>query len=247
VTPAPLAVALAAVAALMTPAAAAADRQSRLLPLPATRTLSLELTIASLKIEGWARAEASIEIVRHAPSADALARMPIEFDESETHVRVSAVQTDGGTDPALCTEVTLRVPREARLTLVRVLEGEIAVNGLHGGIDASIQRGAITATDVSGAVRLESGIGNVIADRALLSSDGVLRLRSFNGDVRLSLVQRPTDARVMALALNGTIASDIPLTMKDSWGPMFGEATLGKGHPVISIDVVTGKIELKSP
>ncbi len=143
------------------------------------------------------------------------------------------------------TEVTLRVPRKARLTLVRVMEGQITVTGLHGSIDASIQRGPITASDVSGVVRLETGIGNVAADRALLSSEGLLRLRAFNGDVRLSLAQRPTDARVMALALNGTIASDIPLTMKDTWGPMFGEATLGKGHPVISIDVVTGKIEIR--
>ena len=65
-------------------------------------------------------------------------------------------------------------------------------------------------------------------------------MRAFNGDVRLTLDEVPTDARVMALALNGTISSDIPLTMKDTWGPRWGEATLGKGEPVVSIDVITG-------
>ena len=53
------------------------------------------------------------------------------------------------------------------------------------------------------------------------------------------LAERPADARIMALALNGD-QSDIPLTMKDTWGPRWGEATLGKGEPVISLDVVTG-------
>ena len=68
----------------------------------------------------------------------------------------------------------------------------------------------------------------------------MLRLRAFNGDVRLTLVERPADARVTTLGPNGTIASDIPLTMKDTWRPRWGEATLGKGEPVIGIDVVTG-------
>jgi hypothetical protein len=56
----------------------------------------------------------------------------------------------------------------------------------------------------------------------------------------------PADARVLALALNGSIQSDVPMTTRDSWGPRWSEATLGKGEPVISIDVVTGKIEIRT-
>ena len=56
-----------------------------------------------------------------------------------------------------------------------------------------------------------------------------------------------TDARVLALALNGTIKSSIPLTVKDKWGPRWGEATLGAGEPVISIDVITGAIVIDAP
>ena len=74
-----------------------------------------------------------------------------------------------------------------------------------------------------------------------------MRLRSFNGDVRLSLAARPANARILALALNGHVTSDIPLTRRETWGPRWAEATLGKGEPVISLDVVTGLIEIKSP
>jgi DUF4097 and DUF4098 domain-containing protein YvlB len=80
-----------------------------------------------------------------------------------------------------------------------------------------------------------------------LSENGLVRLRSFNGDVRLSLAERPVDARIMALALNGHVKSDIPLKTRNTWGPRWGETTLGKGEPVISLDVVTGMVEIKSP
>jgi hypothetical protein len=40
---------------------------------------------------------------------------------------------------------------------------------------------------VSGTLRLEAGIGSVTITDARLSENGLLRLRSFNGDVRLSL------------------------------------------------------------
>ena len=127
------------------------------------------------------------------------------------------------------------------------MEGRLTLSGLRGAITADVRRGSIDASDLAGAVRLETGIGDIRATHMTLSPGGLLRLRAFNGDVRLALAARPADARIMALALNGTIASDIPLTMKDTWGPRWGDATLGKGEPVISLDVVTGRIEITAP
>jgi DUF4097 and DUF4098 domain-containing protein YvlB len=160
---------------------------------------------------------------------------------------VRAVQSDGGTDPAFRTDVTLHVPRDAKLGPIHVLEGRVTLTSLHGSIALDIRRGPITATDISGVVRLETEIGDLIVAKAKLSDAGLLRLRTFNGDVKLTLAERPAHARILALALNGTIASDIPLNMKDKWGPRSGEATLGRGEPVISLDVVTGRIEIRSP
>ncbi len=228
-------------------ARAATDRQTRTFPLPVTRALSLEITIGTVRIEASTQAEAALEIVRHAPDTEGFARIPVTVDESETEVRIRALQIDGQTDPAYRTDVTLRVPRAARLTGIRVMEGRLELAGLAGTVTADIRRGPITGADVEGTLRLETGIGSIVLDRARLSPAGLLRLRAFNGDVKLSLAERPADARVLALALNGTIASEIPLTMKDTWGPRWGETTLGKGEPVISIDVVTGTIEIKSP
>jgi hypothetical protein len=65
--------------------------------------------------------------------------------------------------------------------------------------------------------------------------------------VALALAAPLADARVMALALNGTITSAVPLTMKDGWGPRWGEATIGTPDRILSIDVVTGAIRIDVP
>ena len=223
------------------------DRQTHKFALPAQRALSLEITVGDVRIEGSPQSEALVEITRHAPDAEGLARIPIVIEEGETEVRIRGTQADGGTEAAFRTDVTIRVPHDAVLHSVRILEGRLTLAALRGEISADVRRGPIEASDLQGVVRLETGIGNVIADRTRLSPNGLLRLRAFNGDVRLTLAEKPSDARILALALNGTIASDIPLRMKDTWGPRWGEATLGKGEPVISIDVITGRIQIKAP
>jgi hypothetical protein len=228
-------------------AGAAADTQSRTVALPPARGLSVDITIGSVRVEGSSRTDALIEIVRHAPNDAALSRLPVEIVEEEHDVRLRVLQPDGGTDPALRADVTLKVPQTALLRSIRILEGKLTLQALTGAVTADVRRGPIEAVDLAGTVRLETGIGSVTANRMRLAPDGLLRLRAFNGNVLLSLAARPPDARILALALNGTIASDIPLTRKDTWGPRWSEATLGKGEPVISIDVVTGRIEIKVP
>jgi hypothetical protein len=204
-------------------------RQSWTVALTPDRTLSVDVTVGDIRIHGEAPA--------------LLARIPVTVDDSGNDISVIARQTNQPSDPALRTDVTLRVPHESSLRAIRVMEGRIAVSSFAGKLDASVRRGSIDANGVQGTIRLETEIGDITASARLLPA-GVLRLRTFNGNVRLTLVEQPRDARVLALALNGTIASDIPLTMKDTWGPRWGEATLGSGEPVISIDVVTGKIQI---
>ena len=220
------------------------DRRSQTIALPAGRGLSVDVTIGRIRVQGESRDDAAIEILRTAPNADGLSKIPLTVEESPTDVRVTSLQADGQTNPALRTDVTLRVPRAARLPLIRVMEGSIQLSALSGSITADVRRGPIGASDVQGVVRLETNIGDITATAMRLSPRGLLRLRTFNGNVRLELAERPAHARIMALALNGTIESQIPLTMRDTWGPRWGETTLGNGEPVISLDVITGAIAI---
>jgi hypothetical protein len=238
---------LAALAWLNLAAADVTDRQTQTVPLPAGKTLSIDITVGSVRIEGWDKTDAEILVERHAPGAAQFTRIPIAIEDTPARLIVRVLQTDNTTDPALRADVTVRLPRAAAIDHLQVMEGRIAIENFSGRVTADIRRGPIDAKNVSGTLRLEAGIGSVTLTGARLTAAGLLRLRSFNGDVRLSLAERPIDARIMALALNGHVTSDIPLTTRDTWGPRWGETTLGKGEPVISIDVITGTIEIKSP
>jgi hypothetical protein len=222
------------------------DRQTWAVPLPATRRLSATITIGDVRILGERRDDALIEVVRTAPTTEGLARVPVRVDQADAQVTVSAIQEHDGKDPAYRTDVTLRVPRDASLGPVQIGEGRLTLSSLGGNVQADVRRGSIDAADVQGTLRLETSLGDIVVNRARLIADGLLRLRTFNGDVRLTFAERPVDARILALALNGTIESEIPLRLKDTWGPRWGEASLGKGEPVVSIDVVTGKIVIRS-
>jgi len=238
---------LATLAALNLASMDAIDRQTHTASLPAGKSLSIEITVGSVRIEGWDQPDAEILVERHAPAAAQFTRLPLAIEDTPTRVIVRVLQTEHGTDPAYRADVTVRLPRAAVIDHVQVLEGRIAIESFSGTVGADIRRGPIEAKDISGTIRLETGIGAITMTNARLSANGLLRLRSFNGDVRLTLAERPIDARILALALNGHIKSDIPLSQRNTWGPRFGETTLGNGEPVISLDVVTGTIELKSP
>ena len=240
------AVLLLACAALATPALAATDRQTRTFAWSTGRALTIDITNGQVRIEGSNRQNLEVALQRTAPTADGFAQLPVVIDETPERVSIRVLQPEGGTDPALVSDLVLRVPSDARIERLKVMEGKVQIERFRGSLTADVRRGPIEGSDVSGALRLETGIGSVILRNARLDPSGVLRLRAFNGDVRLQMPGPPANARVMALALNGTIQSDLPMTTRDSWGPRWSEATLGKGEPVISIDVVTGKIDIRT-
>ena len=141
--------------------------------------------------------------------------------------------------------IVIAAPVSAVFQAIRVFEGRIRLTNVKGACDVDLRRGPIEATGLAGRIRLEAGIGSVDVKQSELTPGGMMRLRVFNGPVRVRFPARPQNARILAVTLNGTLTSDIPLTMKDKFGPRFGETTLGTGDPVMSIDAVKGDIAIK--
>ncbi len=166
------------------------------------------------------------------------------MDARPDAVFIGIVQEQDRRDPASRASVRIDVPSDAVLQAVRVFEGHVRLANLSGACDVDLQRGMIDATHLSGRVRLESGLGGIDIRDAELTAGGMMRLRVFNGPVRVRFARAPVNGRILAVTLNGSVASDIPLTMKDRFGPRFGESTLGTGDPVLSADVVKGDIAL---
>lgn len=218
---------------------------SRTFTLPADTAIHVEATAGEIRVSGRERADISVEIITEAPTARLLATLEPQITQEARALRIVARQARGGMDPAVRSTIVLGVPRAARLESIKLLTGRVILDDLNGRVSAGVTRGTLSASRISGTVRLETGTGDLTCEHARLSPDGLLRLRAFNGQVTLQLDEKPPDARILAMSFNGRIMSEIPLQMKDRFGPRFGEATLGKGEPLISIDTVTGDIAIK--
>jgi hypothetical protein len=227
------------------PAAAdVTDRLARVVPLTPATPVSLRITIGDVEVIGWDRPDLSIEIVRRAPGALQLARIPVQIDTTVDGVIIQALQANDGRDAEYRTDVVIRAPAAVAFRDLALFEGRLDITGLSGTCSAHVERGDVRARNVSGVIRLETGMGNISLEGATLSPGGLIRLRTFNGDVTLGLAARPANARILALSMGGTIMSDIPLNRQERWGPRWGEATVGTGEPLISIDVVNGNIAI---
>lgn len=225
-------------------AADATDRVARVVAIAAGTPIFIDATVADVSITASSRSDVRVDLVRHAPTAGDLAVMPAVVDLRADGLHVSAVQDRDGRDPRVRSVIEIAAPAGAAQTKVRVFEGRVRLLNVKGGCDVDLRRGAIEAAGLAGRVRLEAGIGAVDVRDSDLTPGGMMRLRVFNGPLRVRFERMPANGRILAVTLNGGITSDIPLTMKDRFGPRFGETTLGSADPVLSMDVVKGDIGL---
>lgn len=222
------------------------DRVVHTIPALGTRTLVVRVTIGEVRVEGGSGDQVDLEVARIDEAARAPERLPVTIQEDAESVALVAEQAGGGREPGLRVRALVRIPGSAELR-VDVFEGALDLVGLAGRTTARIERGPLSARGLSGIVRLETGSGTLTVEQAELSPGGLLRGRTFNGDIRVSLRRRPADARVLLLTLNGVIASDLPLEERAGFGPRFREGVFGRGEPLLSLDAVRGDITLKVP
>jgi hypothetical protein len=220
------------------------ERVTRVVPLAPGMPIRLDATIADVTITGSNRPDVHIEIVRRAPTPGDLAKYPVAIEQKADALHIAAVQIADGRDAQLRTDIAIAAPATAAFQSIRIFEGRIRLTNLRTACDVDVRRGAIDATAIAGRIRLEAGIGSIDVDDAELTPGGMMRLRVFNGPVRIRFPRTPASARILAVTLNGRITSDIPLTKKDQFGPRFAETTIGSGDPVLSMDVVKGDITL---
>jgi hypothetical protein len=221
------------------------DRVTRVVPLPSGVPIRLDASVADVTITGSNRPDVLVDIVRRAPTAADLTRYPVQIDESPQLVHISALQVEDGRDANLRSEIAITAPTTASFQAIRVFEGRVRVANLRTACDVDLRRGPIEASALAGRIRLESGIGSIEVSDSELTPGGMMRLRVFNGALRVQFPRTPANARVLAVTFRGTITSDIPLTRKEQFGPRFGETTIGSGDPVMSMDVVYGDITIR--
>ncbi len=220
-------------------------------PLAATGTVALKNVNGDVTIETWDREEVRVYALKEAASRELLEALEIEVDVGsrtlniETHYPSSRGDLLGSwRDGHMRVEYTLTVPRQAGIHSVDLVNGNLKVVGVEGGVSAHCVNGTIVLRRTHGAGNLSTVNGGIEVHGRGFAAGDKLNLESVNGSVDLYL-PGSVGAEIDAKTVNGFIGNDLGLEVRK--GKYVGSnlhGVIGDGAVQIDIETVNGAITL---
>ena len=219
-------------------------------PLSATGSLQLKNISGHVQISAWDRNEVKVDAVKWAGTKERLDEAKIVVEPSADRIAIRTeyphedltFNSDSRDNPA-SVDYTITLPRSARIDEVKLVNGNLTIDGIAGEVHASCVNGRLKATGLGSASRLSDVNGTLEAAFAQLPS-GTLELHDVNGRLSLTL---PSDvqATVKANTVNGSITNnfDLPVQKGRHVGSRL-EGQLGNGGTEVSLHNVNGRIEI---
>jgi hypothetical protein len=217
-------------------------------PLDAKGTVALDNVNGDVTVTGWERSEVRVEAVKQCDTKDGLSRLKIEVSATPSLVRIETRYPEnhgwfGGHD-SCSVNYTVTVPRLAQLDKLELVNGDLSIADVGGGVRAETVNGTLEAHGVAGDLKLESVNGAV---DVTCSSAGVsqrIEMESVNGTIELRLPAQAS-ARVRAETVNGKISNDFGLEVnKHQFVGADLSGTIGGGAAEVRLETVNGAIRL---
>jgi DUF4097 and DUF4098 domain-containing protein YvlB len=215
-------------------------------PLAAGGRVGVENINGDVTIEVWERAEVRVQAEKSASSQTLLDDLEVEVHARPDSVRIDThyprTMRGGSTE----VEYTITVPRQAAVDAVDLINGDLTVVGVEGGVEAESVNGTILAREIHGSVELSTVNGTVEAHLGVVDRDARVNLESVNGRVEVHLAPSAS-AEVEAETVNGRIRNDFGIEVKK--GKFVGSSmrgTLGAGDASIELSTVNGGISILS-
>ncbi len=234
---------LALVSVVTTPATGNFHQESsRSYPLAARGRVSLQNINGDVHIRGWDRNEVRIGAIKTATSKGLLNEAHVTIDASSDAITIRTRFGDGSTTNPGSVDFTVMVPRHARLSEIKAINGAVDIEGVSGGINASSVNGTVRAAKIAGDLRLSTVNGSLEASFERLSDAKTISMNSVNGPISLSI---PYDAGAEFNARNvtGGIDNDfgIPVSRNHSAGSQL-HGVLKGGGTYIDLKNINGTI-----
>lgn len=218
-------------------------------PLRSGGTISLENVNGDVSIEAWEREEVHLYAVKRASSQDLLDRIEVTVNVSANGLSIDTEypSTRGSdTHEPRFTEVeyTLTVPRGAVLDEIELVNGNLVVLGVEGGVTAETVNGNIVVRDCSGSAALETVNGAIEAYIDRLDFNDELELESVNGRLDLYLASY-VSAEIRADSVHGSLGNDFGFEVRK--GKFVGSdfsGSIGGGGARVSLETVNGSIRV---
>jgi len=201
-------------------------------------------------ISSWDRNEVKVDAVKYANTKERLDEARIEIDSGKDYLAIRTKYRDhdqtfnwGSHNNPAGVEYTLTVPRTARLDEIKLINGELDVEGVSGEVHASCINGRLEAHNLAGPAKLSNINGRLDARFDQLSGSGI-ELNSVNGALALT-IPSDSNARVEASTVSGGIDNDFGLHVNHHrfvGRDLRGE--LGSGGTHIRLQNVNGRIDI---
>ena len=209
--------------------------------------VSLENINGDVSIEVWEHSEVRIQAVKTASSQELLDGLEIVVRASGEAVRIDTRypsnrghSTKGRTSMEV--EYTLTIPRLAVVDDIDLVNGNLMVVGVEGGVHADSVNGTIVARECAGGASLSTVNGGIELYTSSVAAEDALRLESVNGSVDLYL-SASAGAEIRAESVNGRIGNDFGLQVhKGKYVGSDLEGTVGGGGARVELDTVNGRI-----
>ena len=222
-------------------------------PIAANGTVSLRNPSGNVHISTWNQNAVKVDAVKTAYSQERLQEAKIVVENTTDRVVIRTKYPDRNWDDGdsngsegikLATvEYTLTIPANASLDEVKLVSGDVEVNGVGGEVRVSSVSGNVDAQGLRGRAEISSVSGNVHVTFA--NSKNRMRLNSVSGDVIASL---PSDASVQVSAntVSGDISNDFGIEVEH--GRYVGHhltGQIGNGEGSLELHSVSGEIRVK--
>lgn len=221
-------------------------------------TVSLDNINGDATIEVWDRDEVRVHAVKTASSQDLLEALKVEIAAQPASVRIDteypsskrfrdeASDHDSHERRHMKVEYTLTVPRSAVIDEVELVNGNLLVAGVQGGIDASTVNGNIVVRDAAGEASLSTVNGGIEIYVDQLGGSDEVELETVNGSIDLYLASS-VSADLRAETVNGALANELGIeVIKGKYVGSSFKGSVGGGGSLVELETVNGSIEVHS-
>jgi DUF4097 and DUF4098 domain-containing protein YvlB len=217
--------------------------------LAAGGRVALENVNGDVSIEVWERDEVRVYAVKSASSLELLDGLEIKVDADKSGVEIdtrypSNRHHNSKNRSYMKVEYTLTVPRTVRLDDVDLVNGNLSVVGVEGGVSAATVNGNIVVRNCAGETELGTVNGGIEAHVDRLGPGETLDMESVNGRLDLHLASS-IGADLRAESVNGRLKNDFGIDVRK--GKYVGSDFRGKvggGGAAVSLETVNGSINV---
>jgi DUF4097 and DUF4098 domain-containing protein YvlB len=187
-------------------------------------------------------ASVQLVVVEHAGGVTICAVYPTPAGKRENECAPGENGRMNNSNNDVQVDFEVRVPRGVQL-VARTVNGSVRATGLTADAETYTVNGGVRV-ETTGLARASTVNGSIDAKMGRSNWTGTLEFSTVNGTVEVTM-PGGVDAEVHASMVNGSFASDWPMTVKGKWGPKRVNGTIGRGGRELELSTVNGNIELR--